>query len=103
MANQLFSGSINVTKLVDELKKKHSSFTKGKNGSFYANILIWQNEEPDQYGNHLSLQLNSTKEKKDSEEKVYIGNGKKIEKQEPTPVSDNDVKNFPDLGDDLPF
>lgn len=86
--NQLFGGSICVTDLLDALKSGHSAFSKANNKKVYANILVWQNEEPDKYGNQISLQLSSTKDKRESEEKVYIGNAKKLETSKPVSQSD---------------
>ena len=114
--NQLFGGSICVTDLMDTLKKGHSAFSKARNGKVYANILVWQNDEPDQYGNQVSLQLSSTKDKRDSEEKVYIGNAKKLETSKPVSQSDmpkddwdsnvplrQNTNNNNSAEDDLPF
>lgn len=97
-------GSICVTDLLEQAKAKHSAFVKSeKNGKIYANIKVWVNDTPDQYGNHISLQLNSSKERKDIEEKVYIGNAKQVEMKEPQPIGDNDVKGIVEEIDSLPF
>jgi len=87
--NQLFYGSIDVTALLDNLKNKHSAFTKGANGKIYASANVWLNAEVDRFGNIMSLQINPSKEMKDREEKVYIGNFKKSEGSKP--VSDKDL------------
>ncbi len=42
-------------------------------------IITWLNDEPDKFGNIMSHQLNSTKDKRDSEGKVYIGNSKRLD------------------------
>lgn len=76
MANTLISGSLCLTDLVEKAKAGHSAFVRGKNGKVYVNITQWLNEEPDQYGNHTSYQLNSHKDKREQEGKTYIGNGK---------------------------
>jgi hypothetical protein len=99
--SKLFTGSVCLTDLIEQAKKKHSAFTKSQvNGKIYANLLLWDNEEKDKYDNTHSMQLNSTKEMKDAEGKIYVGNFKPVERKEPIPVSDNDTK---DLADDLPF
>ncbi len=68
-------GSICLSDLGDAFKAGHSAFNKSeKNGKVYANIAVWMNDEPDQYGNILSFQLNSKKDAND--EKVYFGNAK---------------------------
>lgn len=81
----MFTGSICLTDLIESARKTHSAFSKSQNnGKVYANILIWENDEPDKYGNTHSLQLSSSKEKRESEEKVYIGNAKPIESKPPS-------------------
>lgn len=72
----LITASICLTDLVAQAKAGHSAFVRGKNGKIYVNITEWVNDEPDQFGNHASFLLNSTQEKRDSEGKIYIGNGK---------------------------
>ena len=100
---QLFTGSICLTDLIDMAKRQHSAYQKAQsNGKIYANVKIWVNDEPDKYGHSVGLQLNSTKEKRDSEPTFYIGNAKKVETTAPQPISANDVSNL-DLPDDLPF
>ena len=75
MANKPMHGSICMTDLSEAFKKNHSAFNKSeKNGKLYANIAVWMNDEPDQYGNILSFQLNSKKDVPD--DKVYFGNAK---------------------------
>jgi hypothetical protein len=71
--------SIDLTKFKEELAKNpnHSAFTKHSNGRTYVNVTIWNNDEVDNYGNNVSVQLNSKKEMRDAEGKVYVGNGKK--------------------------
>lgn len=75
MANKPMHGSICMTDLSEAFKKNHTAFNKSeKNGKLYANIAVWMNDEPDQYGNILSFQLNSKKDATD--DKVYFGNAK---------------------------
>ncbi len=83
--SKLFSGYVCVNDLIDQAKKGHSAFTKSeKNGKVYANILIWENDEADKYGQTHAIQLNSTKEKKEAEGKIYIGNAKPVEAKSPS-------------------
>lgn len=96
---QMLTGSVCFTDLREALKQAHSSGNKAANGKVYANIVIWINDEPDKFGNTASIQLNSTKEKRDSEGKVYIGNAKPMAAAISDPVQANDV----DDDDDLPF
>lgn len=100
MNSQLFYGSICISDLAEKAKQGHSAFTKGQNGKVYANIAVWQNDEADQYGNSMAIQLQSTKEKKETEGKVYLGNCKK---SEPKQLSQNEAKGIGEQFDDLPF
>lgn len=89
--SELFYGSIDITKLLDELKKRHSSFVKASNGKIYCNINMWKNDIPDRYGNLLSIMLSSVKERRDAEGKVYIGNCKESEFTRPKPLDNSDI------------
>lgn len=95
----MLTGSLCFTDLKEALKKAHSSVSRAANGKIYANIVIWVNDEPDKFGNTASIQLNSTKEQRDSEGKVYIGNAKPIASLAPEPVQSSDIGE----DDDLPF
>jgi hypothetical protein len=71
--------SIELTKLREVFKENpnHSAFTVHQNGKTYVNLTIWHNDEFDQYGNNVSIQLNSKQDQRAAEGKVYIGNGKR--------------------------
>jgi hypothetical protein len=89
MSKKPMHGSICMTDLSNAFKANHSAFNKSdKNGKLYANIAVWLNDEPDQYGNILSFQLNSKKDATD--EKVYFGSAKlpvdKAHAQTPDPA-----------------
>lgn len=96
--------SIDLTKLKEELTKNpyHSAFTKHTNGRTYVNLTIWHNDEFDQYGNNVSIQLNSKQEQRANEGKVYIGNGKRAgtqpQQQPPAPAQTPTTTE-----EDLPF
>ena len=72
----MLSGSINLTKI--DKTKIVSTNKEGKpfdNGAKYLNVVIWLNDEADQYGNNASIQISQTKEQREAGEKaVYIGN-----------------------------
>lgn len=99
MENKLMTGSLCLTDIVEKAKAGHSAFTKAKNGKIYFNFLQWLNAEPDQYQNNSSLQLNSTKEKKDEEGKCYIGNAKYMALGQGEPPTPDEIP----VIDDLPF
>lgn len=63
--NKLFIGRINLSK-IDKTK-----IFKGKKGK-YIDIAVWFSEEPDQYGNNLSIQQSTKKD----EPKIYLGEAK---------------------------
>ena len=52
--NKFFFGSICVTDLIEQLKLKHSAFSKAQNGKIYANVNVWLNEEKDKFGNIIN-------------------------------------------------
>lgn len=92
--SKLFYGSICLTDLVEQAKQRHSAFSKAKNGKIYGSVNVWLNDEKDEFGNVMSIQLVPQKEKKDIEKKVYIGNCK--ESDGPKPISDKDASSIPD-------
>ena len=67
-------GSIDLTALGDAVRANHSAITLANNVKKYANIVIWENDEPDRYGNTHSIQLQA--EKDSQEPKVYVGRAK---------------------------
>lgn len=73
----LFLGSLQVSELLEQLKAGHDAFKKTNNGKIYANVQIWLNDKPDDYGNILSVQLNPAKDSKF--QKKYIINAKEQE------------------------
>lgn len=89
--SQIINGSLCLTDLLSKAKEAHSAFTKASNGKIYANVTIWVNDEEDKFGNTVSVQLNSTQEKRESEGKVYVGNGKPNKKKEPEAVKADDL------------
>lgn len=76
-------------------KEGHAAITVAKNGKKYANIVIWLNETPDQYGKIGSVQLSQQKDSQ--EKKVYVGNINAPKDKAGTPV---EIVNTPN---DLPF
>lgn len=95
------TGSLCLTDLWDQAKAAHPAYTRAANGKVYANVTIWTNEEPDQYGQHIKIKLNPPK---DSEaEKMYVGRAK-IEKRKGAEQLSADDPFLQQLGDDdLPF
>jgi len=99
----LLNGSLDLTLILEKAKAKHSAFSKSsKNGHIYFNITQWVNEEPNEFGQHSSLLLNSSKDGKETEGKVYIGNAKKAEAGGAEPLSSAAITELPEV-DSLPF
>jgi hypothetical protein len=85
----LITGSICLSTLLEKAKEGHSAFSRSsKDGRIYFNYAEFINQEPNEYGQHSSILLSPSKDKKESEGKVYIGNGKKWENK---PVTKSDV------------
>lgn len=99
--SELLTGSICYTDLVEQAKAGHSAFSRGKNGKVYFNVVQWINDTPDQYGNTVSIQLNSSKEKRDLEGKVFIGNAKPVKATNTGYATTQPATTADD--DDLPF
>ena len=96
MGKILGFGSIDCTKIT---KSKMVNNKDGKPA--YVNIVIWENDQPDKYGNMYSITESQTKEEREKGEKaVYLGNIKPSVKQQNTTVA-SDIN--PDNGQDLPF
>ena len=65
-----------ITAKIDVTKIPKDRIFEGKNGK-YIDILIFENDEPDQYGNTHNIQLSRSKEERASNaKKIYLGNGK---------------------------
>jgi hypothetical protein len=69
--SKLITASINLKK-VDQ-----SLLIPGEKGK-YLNLTIWINDEPDKYGNDVSLEQRTEKGK----DKIYLGNGRSYKKDE---------------------
>lgn len=80
--SQSFYGSVCLTDMIEQAKKKHSAFTKAQNGKIYCNITTWLNDQEDKFGNVVSIQASSQKEMVGKEDKFYLGNCKKSKVQE---------------------
>jgi hypothetical protein len=86
--SKLITASIDVTKIQKAL------LYQGEKG-LYLKLSIWQNDEPDKFGNDFSIQQTTGKD----EPKIFLGNGKYYVPKEDKPKSE--TKNTSDDG--LPF
>lgn len=98
--SKLITAKIDVTKIVKAL------LYKGKKGT-YLDLIIWVNDQPDKFGNDISIQQCTGKD----DPKIYIGEGKFYVKKEAEapPVAKDEYKksgkvDFPAQSnvDDLP-
>ena len=104
--SKMLTGSIDLNK-IDKSKvvttdKNGNPFS---NGAKYLNVVVWINEEPDQYGNNASVQISQSKEERDNKVKAtYIGNLKEYSSQTSV-VSNNETTQIlaNEEPDDLPF
>lgn len=102
----ILHGSLCYNDIIEQAKKQHSAFSRGKNGKGYVAITIFINDNPDEYGNDAAIKLNSTKEARDKEPSVYLGNLKFLNKKDGVPVHTGQGKPKNKKGvadDDLPF
>lgn len=94
---KLLIGSIDLSKI-----DKSKIVTTGKdgqpfkNGGKFINIAVWLNDEPDQFGNHASIQMG------DKDNKIYIGNLKEYQRNEYTNTTSDDRAEYSNDGS-LPF
>lgn len=97
--SKLYLGSIDYDKLMDILKSgKASTFKSQKTGKRYVNISVWQNNEPNQYGNSLSIQVGTKEEYRGEKLNHYIAN---LKLHSPEEVKAEEFRD--DGDDDLPF
>lgn len=98
--SKLYKGFLNLSKCN---KKDYLKETKNMDLGVWVNI--WLNDEPDQYGNMISVSLNQSKEQREAgEKKVYVCNAKPNEsKQNTEPQNEDETNTISDTADDLPF
>lgn len=81
--SKMYLGSIDLNKIdkskITTTDKNGQPFS---NGAKYLNVVVWVNDQPDEYGNHLSIQQSITKEEKEKGIKAtYLGNLKEYQSQ----------------------
>jgi len=69
-----------ITAKIDVKKISKSLLFEGKKGT-YLDLIIWQNDTPDQYGNEFSIQQRT----KQGDPKIFLGEGKYYQKKETDP------------------
>lgn len=102
--SKLRTASICYTDLAEAAKAGHSAFSRAKNGKVYFNIVIWDNDEANKFGQDVSIQLSPKKDT--TSERIYIGNGNKKENdtfEKRTPEASTKSFSKSTNSDDLPF
>jgi hypothetical protein len=62
---------------IDVKKLKKEWFFKANSGAVYADLVLYENDQPDEYGNSHAIKQNPPKAARDAGEKGhYVGNGK---------------------------
>ena len=99
--SKLLIGSIDLNK-IDKTKivstdKNGNPF---ENGAKYLNVVVWINDELDNYGNKASIQISQSKEEREAGAKsIYIGNLKEPQSRNNEPTSARTAS----VEDTLPF
>lgn len=103
--SKLFKGFLNLSKCNNQKYLKQTKPDKDGNVSMGVWVNIWINDEPDQYGNTCSIQLNMSKEQREAgEKKVYVCNAKPNEPApSETPLTEAETLPATDSIDPLPF
>lgn len=106
--SKMLIGSIDLNK-VDKSKiiTKDKNGKPFENGAKYLNVVVWVNDQEDNYGNIASIQQSISKEERESGVKAtYIGNLKDLQSNQPPQPQNNNSNNSvakADEPDDLPF
>ena len=99
--SKMYLGSLNLNKIdKSKIVTTDKNGVPFKNGAKYLNIVVFINDNPDEYGNNASIQLS----KKEGENSIYIGNLKEYRRENENSVGNSDkgvVDNSNE--DDLPF
>jgi hypothetical protein len=99
--SKMLTGSIDLNKI--DKTKIVSTDKNGKpfeNGAKYLNVVVWINDEADQYGNNASIQISQSKEEREAGVKAtYIGNLKEPQSRNNEPTSTRTAS----VEDTLPF
>jgi hypothetical protein len=99
--SKILTGSIDLNKI--DKTKIVTTDKNGKpfeNGAKYLNVVVWLNDEADQYGNNASIQISQSKEEREAGVKAtYIGNLKEPQSRNNEPTSTRTAS----VEDTLPF
>jgi hypothetical protein len=71
-----------LTLKINVMKLQKERFFEGKNGAKYADLIVMELDEPDQYGNTFIVKQSLSKEERQQGVKMpIIGNGKSFDRQ----------------------
>lgn len=98
--SQLLYGSINYDALLKAIKTGKVKTFQTESGIRLININVWINDQPDNFDNDASIQV-QFKEEFREDKADYIGNLKKYVKKEPKEVGAEAFSSYED--EDLPF
>ena len=94
--------TMNLRLKLDVTKLDKTAFFKGKSGT-YVDLVLWANDEPDQYGNTHSVKQDMGKERR-GEKTPYVGNAKPFGNSvKVMPTQSNPPVVEDDEGDCIPF
>lgn len=101
---RMLVGSIDLSKVnKDKVVTTDKNGKPFDNGAKYLNVVVWVNDEVDQYGNIASIQESISKEERERGVKAtYIGNLKDLQTQSANTNSEPQGSGVKD-DDDLPF
>lgn len=99
--SKFYTGSIDLSKIEKErIVTRDKDGNEFKNGNKFVNVVMWVNDEPDQYGNHASIQQSVSKDEREQGKKIYIANLKEYNAEN---NSTNNANNAENNTDELPF
>jgi hypothetical protein len=92
---------MNLRLKLDVTKLDKTAFFKGKSGT-YVDLVLWENDEPDQYGNTHSVKQDMGKERR-GEKTPYVGNAKPFGNAVKVMAPENKPPVVEDDDSDIPF
>lgn len=106
---KIIAAQIDLSKIdKSRIVKTDKSGQPFKNGQQFYDVTIILNDEPDRFGQDVSIANGQTKEEREAKAKrTFIGNGKTIfskeAQQKETPASNQNPSSSAPADDDLPF
>ena len=94
---------VNLSICLTDIPKEKIRWTDGKKA--YINLILSERKEVSKYGDTHTIMLSKTKEEREANTTtIYVGSGKLYEPKPATPVTPQQIDEFPPIGTyDLPF